>query len=219
MPLFLSSRSSDSTGSTKRYCFSRRNMAHWLSRCGMLQQFLTHIQIMQYLFGSTQLSYWVRHSPTWLQRRYEPHLPYPPCEGKKRKKKEREWYLLVWCGFQVAQFVNGMFDTRNDLSAFKDRIRDFLVQSKEFSAQVSTYTNLFFLANPLFWFLLWHEIVCNLSASDPPSCRTIKIFMQRKQLLWEKESGKECSLYPDLSPLTRYRTRCWTLRRLILVGA
>lgn len=29
-----------------------------------------------------------------------------------------------------------MFEARNDLSAFKDRIRDFLVQSKEFSAQV-----------------------------------------------------------------------------------
>lgn len=55
----------------------------------------------------------------------------PTLRGKKRL------YLLVWPVFQVAQFVNGMFDTRNDLSAFKDRIRDFLVQSKEFSAQVS----------------------------------------------------------------------------------
>ena len=33
--------------------------------------------------------------------------------------------------------MNGLFDSRNDLSVFKDHIRDFLVQSKEFSAQVS----------------------------------------------------------------------------------
>ena len=32
--------------------------------------------------------------------------------------------------------VNGLFDSRNDLSVFKNHIRDFLVQSKEFSAQV-----------------------------------------------------------------------------------
>lgn len=40
--------------------------------------------------------------------------------------------------FQVTQFVNGLFESRNDLSTFKDHIRDFLVQSKEFSAQVSS---------------------------------------------------------------------------------
>ncbi|CAI0561296.1 unnamed protein product [Linum tenue] len=36
---------------------------------------------------------------------------------------------------EVGQFVNGLFESRNELSGFKDRIRDFLVQSKEFSAQ------------------------------------------------------------------------------------
>ncbi|XXG82847.1 hypothetical protein AAC387_Pa10g0733 [Persea americana] len=36
---------------------------------------------------------------------------------------------------EVTQFVNGLFESRNDLSTFKDHIRDFLVQSKEFSAQ------------------------------------------------------------------------------------
>ncbi|GFY81813.1 exportin 1A [Actinidia rufa] len=36
---------------------------------------------------------------------------------------------------EVTQFVNGLFESRNDLSAFKNHIRDFLVQSKEFSAQ------------------------------------------------------------------------------------
>ncbi|XP_043815379.1 protein EXPORTIN 1A isoform X4 [Manihot esculenta] len=36
---------------------------------------------------------------------------------------------------EVTQFVNGLFESRADLSVFKNHIRDFLVQSKEFSAQ------------------------------------------------------------------------------------
>ncbi|XP_047980580.1 protein EXPORTIN 1A isoform X2 [Salvia hispanica] len=36
---------------------------------------------------------------------------------------------------EVTQFVNGLFESRADLPSFKNHIRDFLVQSKEFSAQ------------------------------------------------------------------------------------
>ncbi|MQM02529.1 hypothetical protein Taro_035296 [Colocasia esculenta] len=36
---------------------------------------------------------------------------------------------------EVSQFVNGLFESRHDLPTFKNHIRDFLVQSKEFSAQ------------------------------------------------------------------------------------
>ncbi|KAF5725608.1 protein EXPORTIN 1A [Tripterygium wilfordii] len=36
---------------------------------------------------------------------------------------------------EVAHFVNGLFESRNDMVTFKNHIRDFLVQSKEFSAQ------------------------------------------------------------------------------------
>ncbi|KAL0382514.1 UNVERIFIED_CONTAM: protein EXPORTIN 1A [Sesamum calycinum] len=36
---------------------------------------------------------------------------------------------------EVTQFVNGLFESRADLFLFKDHIRDFLIQSKEFSAQ------------------------------------------------------------------------------------
>ncbi|ERN19641.1 hypothetical protein AMTR_s00062p00152740 [Amborella trichopoda] len=36
---------------------------------------------------------------------------------------------------EVTHFVDGLFEFRNDLSQFKNHIRDFLVQSKEFSAQ------------------------------------------------------------------------------------
>eukprot|EP01018_Ginkgo_biloba_P022927 Gb_02784 [translate_table: standard] len=36
---------------------------------------------------------------------------------------------------EVKLFVDGLFESRNELSSFKNHIRDFLVQSKEFSAQ------------------------------------------------------------------------------------
>ncbi|KAI5082300.1 hypothetical protein GOP47_0002043 [Adiantum capillus-veneris] len=36
---------------------------------------------------------------------------------------------------EVKAFVDGLFETRHDLGSFKTRIRDFLIQSKEFSAQ------------------------------------------------------------------------------------
>jgi exportin-1 len=36
---------------------------------------------------------------------------------------------------EVTTFVNGLFDTRGELGAFKNQLRDFLIQSKEFSAQ------------------------------------------------------------------------------------
>ncbi|KAG7623826.1 Importin-beta N-terminal domain [Arabidopsis thaliana x Arabidopsis arenosa] len=36
---------------------------------------------------------------------------------------------------EVTQFVNGLYESRNDVGRFKDNIRDFLIQSKEFSAQ------------------------------------------------------------------------------------
>lgn len=37
----------------------------------MLQLFLIHTQITWPLFGSTLLSFWALHSPTWLQQKYE----------------------------------------------------------------------------------------------------------------------------------------------------
>ncbi|CAN6458106.1 unnamed protein product [Victoria cruziana] len=36
---------------------------------------------------------------------------------------------------EITRFVDGLFESRNDLPTFKNHIRDFLVQSKEFSAQ------------------------------------------------------------------------------------
>ena len=47
--------------------------------------------------------------------------------------------IKVWMCIQVTTFVNGLFETRSELGAFKNQLRDFLVQSKEFSAQVLNY--------------------------------------------------------------------------------
>ena len=42
--------------------------------------------------------------------------------------------MACWrCGPAVAAAVAGMFDTRADFSAFKNHLRDFLVQTKSFS--------------------------------------------------------------------------------------
>lgn len=38
--------------------------------------------------------------------------------------------------------MNGLYESRNDPSGFKSNIRDFLVQSKEFSAQVIKFFSL-----------------------------------------------------------------------------
>lgn len=40
------------------------------------------------------------------------------------------------CLLKVTSFVNSLFETRPDLASFKVQLRDFLIQSKEFSAQV-----------------------------------------------------------------------------------
>ncbi|RWW08698.1 hypothetical protein GW17_00027842, partial [Ensete ventricosum] len=46
-----------------------------------------------------------------------------------------KYIITLFC--MITQFVGGLFESRSDLPTFKNHIRDFLVQSKEFSAQVS----------------------------------------------------------------------------------
>ncbi|KAK3239812.1 Exportin-1, partial [Cymbomonas tetramitiformis] len=43
---------------------------------------------------------------------------------------------------QVTLFMDALFEAKNDLSAFKDRLRDFLVQSREFNADGGTNAEL-----------------------------------------------------------------------------
>ncbi|XP_019199745.1 PREDICTED: protein EXPORTIN 1A isoform X2 [Ipomoea nil] len=47
---------------------------------------------------------------------------------------------------EVTQFVSALFESTNDLSVFKNNIRDFLVQSKEFSAQVCPFLSSTYLS-------------------------------------------------------------------------
>ncbi|KAJ6792788.1 protein EXPORTIN 1A [Iris pallida] len=95
--------------------------------------FKLHVLVLQHLFclvdsGSLTEPLW---DPT--------SVPYPyPSNGAF----VREYTIkLLGSSFpnmteaEVTQFVSGLFDSRTDLSTFKDHIRDFLVQSKEFSAQ------------------------------------------------------------------------------------
>ncbi|KAL5550328.1 hypothetical protein UlMin_000504 [Ulmus minor] len=51
-------------------------------------------------------------------------------------ERQHDQTLLMF--LQVTQFVNGLFESRNDLSTFKNHIRDFHVQAKEFFAQEAT---------------------------------------------------------------------------------
>jgi len=43
---------------------------------------------------------------------------------------------------EVTKFVDGLLSSKHDLPSFKNHIRDFLVQSKEFSAQVTSSVSL-----------------------------------------------------------------------------
>lgn len=55
----------------------------------------------------------------------------------------------------MTQFVSGLFESTNDLPTFKNHIRDFLVQSKEFSSQVSVTSRPF--VSELYWYVFCGE--------------------------------------------------------------
>ncbi|XP_047329646.1 protein EXPORTIN 1A [Impatiens glandulifera] len=95
--------------------------------------FKLHVLVLQHLFclvesGSLTEPLWDSSTVT---------LPYP-----NNGMFVREYTIkLLGTSFpnmtttEVTQFVNGLFESRNDFASFKNHIRDFLVQSKEFSAQ------------------------------------------------------------------------------------
>ncbi|MBA0761131.1 hypothetical protein Gotri_023817 [Gossypium trilobum] len=95
--------------------------------------FKLHVLVLQHLFCLVESG--LLTEPLWDAAT----VPYPyPNNGMF----VREYTIkLLSTSFpnmtaaEVTQFVNGLFDSRNDLSTFKNHIRDFLVQSKEFSAQ------------------------------------------------------------------------------------
>ncbi|XWS42887.1 hypothetical protein CRYUN_Cryun16bG0052900 [Craigia yunnanensis] len=95
--------------------------------------FKLHVLVLQHLFFLVESG--LLTEPLWDAAT----VPYPyPNNGMF----VREYTIkLLSTSFpnmtaaEVTQFVNGLFESRNDLSTFKNHIRDFLVQSKEFSAQ------------------------------------------------------------------------------------
>ncbi|KAL4303824.1 hypothetical protein GQ457_10G014980 [Hibiscus cannabinus] len=95
--------------------------------------FKLHVLILQQLFCVVESG--LLTEPLWDAAT----VPYPyPNNGMF----VREYTIKLLCtsfpnmtAAEVTQFVNGLFESRNDLSTFKNHIRDFLVQSKEFSAQ------------------------------------------------------------------------------------
>ncbi|GMI78901.1 EXPORTIN 1, ARABIDOPSIS THALIANA EXPORTIN 1, exportin 1A, HEAT-INTOLERANT 2 [Hibiscus trionum] len=95
--------------------------------------FKLHVLVLQNLFSLVESG--LLTEPLWDAAT----VPYPyPNNGMF----VREYTIkLLSTSFpnmtaaEVTQFVNGLFESRNDLSTFKNHIRDFLVQSKEFSAQ------------------------------------------------------------------------------------
>jgi len=69
---------------------------------------------------------------TVTQVRLQPH--FLGCAMSHHKPNE-----IHWTGDQV---VDGLLSSKHDLPSFKNHIRDFLVQSKEFSAQVTSSVSL-----------------------------------------------------------------------------
>ncbi|XP_009351846.1 protein EXPORTIN 1A isoform X1 [Pyrus x bretschneideri] len=95
--------------------------------------FKLHVLVLQHLFslvGSDLLK-----EPLWDVAA----VPYPyPNNGmfvREYTIKLLSTSFPNMTGAEVTQFVNGLFESTADVPTFKNHIRDFLVQSKEFSAQ------------------------------------------------------------------------------------
>ncbi|XP_043695175.1 protein EXPORTIN 1A [Telopea speciosissima] len=95
--------------------------------------FKLHVSVLQHLFclvDSGSLT-----EPLWDASTVPYPYPNNPMFVREYTIKLLGTSFPNMTTMEVTQFVNGLFESRNDLSAFKDHIRDFLVQSKEFSAQ------------------------------------------------------------------------------------
>ncbi|XP_057800622.1 protein EXPORTIN 1A [Salvia miltiorrhiza] len=95
--------------------------------------FKLHVLVLQHLFCLVESG--MLTEPLWDVAT----VPYPyPNNGifiREYTIKLLSTSFPNMTAAEVTQFVNGLFESRADLSSFKNNIRDFLVQSKEFSAQ------------------------------------------------------------------------------------
>ncbi|GMH19677.1 hypothetical protein Nepgr_021518 [Nepenthes gracilis] len=95
--------------------------------------FKLHVLVLQHLFCLVQSGGLTE--PLWDAATVT--YPYPNNEIFVREYtiKLLSSSFPNMTAMEVTQFVNGLFESTNDLSTYKNHIRDFLVQSKEFSAQ------------------------------------------------------------------------------------
>ncbi|KAB2596947.1 exportin-1-like [Pyrus ussuriensis x Pyrus communis] len=95
--------------------------------------FKLHVLVLQHLFslvGSNLLK-----EPLWDVAAVPYQYPNNGMFVREYTIKLLSTSFPNMTGAEVAQFVNGLFESTADIPTFKNHIRDFLVQSKEFSAQ------------------------------------------------------------------------------------
>lgn len=95
--------------------------------------FKLHVSVLQLLFGLVDSGSLTE--PLWDAS----SVPYP---FPNNTAFVRDYTIkLLGASFpnmtpaEVTQFIDGLFESKHDIHAFKNHIRDFLIQSKEFSAQ------------------------------------------------------------------------------------
>ncbi|TYI71095.1 hypothetical protein E1A91_D08G270300v1 [Gossypium mustelinum] len=95
--------------------------------------FKLHVLILQQLFCLVESS--LLTEPLWDAATVPYQYPNNGMFVREYTIKLLSTSFPNMAATEVTQLVNGLFESRNDLSTFKNHIRDFLVQSKEFSAQ------------------------------------------------------------------------------------
>ncbi|CAN8269826.1 unnamed protein product [Cochlearia groenlandica] len=96
--------------------------------------FKFHVLVLQHLFSMVESG--SLSEPLWDAATVPSH-PYPDnaayvCEYTIKLLSSS---FPNMTSSEVEQFVSGLYEARSDVTKFKNNIRDFLVQSKEFSAQ------------------------------------------------------------------------------------
>jgi hypothetical protein len=109
---------------------------------------------------------------------------------------------------QVTKFVDGLLSSKHDLPSFKNHIRDFLVQSKEFSAQVTCSISLWRILCVLLCFqITWCQLSCNENTFAVAAFRITRIYMLKRLLSKENGNGNGCLPSRGSLPLVNCKMR------------
>lgn len=106
---------------------------------------------------------------------------------------------------QIKITVQGMFTLNQDVSAFKEHIRDFLVQIRVSEHQKTIFSNLFHQKYILKLLFLFSR---NSPEKTTPTCISTRGKL-RLRLLKAKNAVSKC-LYPEYLILTRFQKKCKT---------